>query len=546
MLRNYFTLYHLAVELQELLEEGYVFEVFSQQRNEIIISLITNRGNHLQLLIVTGRPDLCIYTREGLNRKRRNTAELLPQIAEKKISGVMIDPRDRIIRMALENSYVLVLQLFSAKTNVLLENEGKIISCFKENNTPYAFKEKENTAPRPEILRSLESLANDPRHFAERFQGTTAKETRDRLLQILPGFDRQLVRELLARCGGDDRTEKIHAEFATLFYELLAPLPSVNTDGKNNPEFSILHNPPKSSVKLETVMEGLNLYSRKTWQYLKTKALVNELHGKLKDKTAKIERELAHFQPNKLRQLADDYELNGHLLIANLYNPARKKESITVTNVFDSAAHSMTIRLKPELTLQQNAALWFQKASKTREKIEGGLQRNRVIKEQKLEIERLTENVQELSTPLQVNDFIETNRLFLKNLGLSGLSEKSSKQLPFRKFPITRKAVLYVGKNSRNNEQLTFSFAKPHDIWLHARGAAGSHCILRGATMQNISEIRQAAAIAAFYSSARHSEYVPVIYTEKKHVRRSRNLPPGQVIAEREKVIMVRPSRDGL
>lgn len=546
MLRNYFTLYHLTVELQELLEEGYVFEVFSQQRNEIIISLITNRGNHLQLMVVTGRPDLCIYTREGLNRKQRNTAVLLPEIAEKKISGVIIDPRDRIIRMALENSYVLVLQLFSAKTNVLLESEGKIINRFKENSDPYASQEKENTASRPEILRSLESLANDPHLFADRLLETPATETLDRLLQILPGFDRRLVRELLARCGGDDRTEKVHEEFATLFYELLDPLPSVNTKGENGPEFSILHNPPRSSVRLETVLEGLNLYSRKTWQYRRTKELVHELDGKLKNKTAKIERELLHFQPDKLRQLADDHELNGHLLMANLYNPAGKKDSIAVTNIFDPAAPSRTIPLKPELTLQQNAALWFQKASKTREKIEGGLQRNRDIMEQKLEIERLAKNVKKLTTPLQVKDFIETNRSLLKSLGLSSLSEKGLKQLPFRKFPITRKAVLYVGKNARNNEQLTFSFAKPHDIWLHARGTAGSHCILRGATMQSISEIRRAAEIAAFYSSARHSEFVPVIYTEKKHVRKSRNLPPGQVIAEREKVIMVRPSRDDL
>ena len=132
MLRNYFTLYHLTRELHELLEGGFVFEVYSQQKNEITISLITNKGDHLQLIVVTGHPRLCIHTRQGLNRKHRNTAELMPEISEKKISGVIIDPRDRIIRLQLAENYVIVLQLFSAKTNVLLETGDRVVNAFKK------------------------------------------------------------------------------------------------------------------------------------------------------------------------------------------------------------------------------------------------------------------------------------------------------------------------------------------------------------------------------------------------------------------------------
>ncbi|MBC8525041.1 MAG: NFACT family protein [Chlorobium phaeobacteroides] len=126
MLRNYFTLYHLARELHELVAGGYIFEIYSQQKSEITISLITNEGNHLQLIVVTGHPRLCIYTREGLQRKQRNTAGLMPELNEKKISCITIDPCDRIIRIETEDNYAIVLQLFSAKTNIFLEHNGAL------------------------------------------------------------------------------------------------------------------------------------------------------------------------------------------------------------------------------------------------------------------------------------------------------------------------------------------------------------------------------------------------------------------------------------
>ena len=543
MLRNYFTLYHFAFELRERLEGGYVFEVFSQQRNEITISLITNKGEHMQLLVVTGHPKLCIHSREGLNRKQRNTAALMPEIAEKKISDVTIDPGDRIIRLPLEDNYTIVLQLFSAKTNVLLEKNQRIINSFKQSSSPNPFAEK--GLPKPEIVRSLELLAYNYPVFAERFHAAAVPDIYGKLMNILPGFDRQLVRELLGRCGSDCSPANIHTELTALFHELLDPLPSVYTGKKNSPEFSILHNPPENSVKLATILESLNLYSRKIWQHLKTKELVHELDTRLKHKMAKIERELAHFQPEKLRKQVDEYERNGHLLIANLYNLDRKEDNITVTNVFEPDGSLLTIPLKPELSLQQNAVAWFAKASKTRAKIEGSFQRKATITAQKKELQRLVAKANELSNPSQVKAFYEANRSVLKDLGLASFQKKETKQLPFKTFAITPKATLYVGKNARNNEQLTFSFAKPHDIWLHARGTAGSHCILRGATMQNTTAIRRAAEIAAFYSSAKNSQLVPVIYTEKKYIRRARKMPHGQVLTEKENVIMARPSAAG-
>lgn len=541
MLRNYFTLYHLARELHELLEGGFVFEVYSQQRNEITISLITNTGDHVQLIVVTGHPKLCIHTRQGLNRKHRNTAELMPEVSEKKVSGVIIDPCDRIIRLPLENNHAILLQLFSAKTNVFLETSGRVADAFKKSTSNVERQEK--SVIKPEILRSLEALVYDRALFTQRYRETGTQDIAGKLGRMLPGFDRPLVRELLRRCGHRCSPEDIHTELSTLFYELLDPCPWVNPETDEGPVFSILHNPEKTAVMFDSVLECLHFYHIKTWQYLKTRELVHELDRKLRQKRKKVESELAGFQPDKLRKQADEYERNGHLIMANLYCPDKNKENITVTNFFDPSSPSLVIPLKPELNLQQNAAANFRKASKTREKIEGGIHRKAAVQAQKRELDKLIALSAGLSTPSEVRNFYEAHRPALKIFGLEHMLKKEKGELPFRRFAITQKAVLYVGKSAKNNEQLTFSFAKPNDIWLHARGTSGSHCILRGASMQNSTEIRRAAEIAAFYSAAKHSELVPVMYAEKKYVRRARNMPPGQVLLEKERVIMVTPHK---
>ena len=56
MIRNYFTLYHGAMELHERLRGGYVAEIYSQDKNELRLSFIDVEGRHLQIVVVTHTP----------------------------------------------------------------------------------------------------------------------------------------------------------------------------------------------------------------------------------------------------------------------------------------------------------------------------------------------------------------------------------------------------------------------------------------------------------------------------------------------------------
>jgi predicted ribosome quality control (RQC) complex YloA/Tae2 family protein len=106
--------------------------------------------------------------------------------------------------------------------------------------------------------------------------------------------------------------------------------------------------------------------------------------------------------------------------------------------------------------------------------------------------------------------------------------------------------TILIGKNSRQNEEVTFHQAAANDIWLHARGVPGAHVIIKAAGRDvPRSTIEQAASLAAYYSQARGSTSAPVDYTLQKHVRHMKGGGPGMVVYEREKTLYVDPENAG-
>ncbi|GHO73407.1 fibronectin-binding protein A [Ktedonobacter sp. SOSP1-85] len=108
--------------------------------------------------------------------------------------------------------------------------------------------------------------------------------------------------------------------------------------------------------------------------------------------------------------------------------------------------------------------------------------------------------------------------------------------------------TLLVGKNSRQNEEVTFHQASGNDVWLHARGVPGAHVIVKAAGREiPRSTIDQAASLAAYYSQARGITNAPVDYTLQRHVRHMKGGGPGMVVYERERTLYVDPeSAQGL
>ena len=125
---------------------------------------------------------------------------------------------------------------------------------------------------------------------------------------------------------------------------------------------------------------------------------------------------------------------------------------------------------------------------------------------------------------------------------------KRKPDLPAKLQPRRLKTVegwdVLIGRNNEGNDHLTLHVARSEDYWFHVHGTPGSHVVLRrgkGKDEPSKQTLLEVAAWTAFYSKSTHAGTVPVIYTLKKYVRKPRKAPPGTVVCEREKMLMVKP-----
>jgi predicted ribosome quality control (RQC) complex YloA/Tae2 family protein len=190
------------------------------------------------------------------------------------------------------------------------------------------------------------------------------------------------------------------------------------------------------------------------------------------------------------------------------------------------------IEIDSSLSVMKNAQHYFELFKKEKRKAESEEKRKRKVEK---ELNILKKKKEKLKTADDLNEFKE----FYKKK-----EEIEEEVIPsqFRVFTTSYGSKVLVGKNAEANQELTFSFARPYDIFLHVKNAPGSHTILRVKDKNKfppIEDIYEAAYYAAKFSKLKHSTSVPVSYALKRYVRGAKGLPKGTVIMEREKVVYV-------
>jgi predicted ribosome quality control (RQC) complex YloA/Tae2 family protein len=116
--------------------------------------------------------------------------------------------------------------------------------------------------------------------------------------------------------------------------------------------------------------------------------------------------------------------------------------------------------------------------------------------------------------------------------------------LPYKEYLLSTGLKIYVGRDGADNDRTTFDFARPYELWFHTQQCPGSHVVIKFPNKSFVPsklEIGETAAIAAWFSKARNDSLVPVIYTERRHVRKPRKAKPGLVTVQRETSVMVEP-----
>jgi len=124
----------------------------------------------------------------------------------------------------------------------------------------------------------------------------------------------------------------------------------------------------------------------------------------------------------------------------------------------------------------------------------------------------------------------------------AGSSRVQAKAPPFRTFHARAGSRVLVGRGAAHNDVLTFQIARPHDLWLHAKGYPGAHVIVPLTKNHSCpgDVLVDAAHLAAHFSDARDEAVVDVQYASRRHLRKPRGSGPGLVVVDREKVIAVR------
>lgn len=226
----------------------------------------------------------------------------------------------------------------------------------------------------------------------------------------------------------------------------------------------------------------------------------------------------------------EDDRRRGDLISANLYRIQRGDSSATVEDFYSEDAPSVTIPLDVRLTPAQNAQAYYKKyrkACNARKKL------TELIENGEQEVQYI-DSVFEALTRAECESDIAQLRVELTEQGylrMNRKADKPPKPMQPLHFVSTDGYDIYVGRNNKQNDQLTLKFAEKSDIWLHTQLVHGAHVIIaaNGETPPD-KTIEEAAMLAAYYSKGRDSAQVKVDYCLAKYVKKPAGARPGMVI----------------
>jgi predicted ribosome quality control (RQC) complex YloA/Tae2 family protein len=279
-----------------------------------------------------------------------------------------------------------------------------------------------------------------------------------------------------------------------------------------------------------------------------------------KRKSELLQRELS------ISEDASQYRLQAELLLTYQHEIQQGLSSVIVKNYFEDDQNpvDVTIPLDPRFDAVGNANRLFHKYHKLRralalvpDQIEKNATEQAIVEQllADLMLADIPSEVALVKAEVQSAGYLRgaknvgaklnsPRKQFHKSKG--GKQQKSKPVPPGGGVPLHVQShdgfTILIGKNSRQNEEVTFRQATAQDMWLHARGVPGAHVIIKaGGRDIPVRTLELAAGLAAHYSQARGNTSVAVDYTLQRYVRHMKGGGPGMVLYEREKTLYAEP-----
>ena len=566
-----------AICLQAILEElrpqllGLRIDKVQQPARDQVILLL--RGNR-RLLLNAGanapRIQLTALSRENPAEPPMFCMLLRKHLVGGRVAALDQPPLERLVRLELDvtddfgqpGRRTLVLEAMGRRSNlILLDGEGRIIDCLRRVDAdlsaqrqvlPGLFYQPPASTGRLPVTEETEA------GFREKLAAANPERQVDAfLLDSYFGLSPLMARELAFRAAGetDSRLFSLGPEGETGLWQTLSAFLDRVGEGRFQPvclaregkmaEFSCLpitqyggametRTYESFSALLDDFYEARELEERTRQRGADLLRTATTARDRLRRKLAQQEKDYAQTQER------DQLRICGDLITANLYRMERGSGRLVCENFYDEAGGEITIALDPLLTPQKNAAKYYKRYTKAKTA-------ERYLREQ-MEIARrdiayLESVLEEVRHAESDQDFADI-RTELKEAGFLKKQGKKEIRRPAkpRQFRTTSGLRVLVGRNNRQNDQLTLREADYRDLWFHTQKIHGSHVILcTGGREVDSADLAEAAEIAAYYSQARESGNVPVDYTAVKHVKKPAGARPGMVIYHTCQTVYVTP-----
>ncbi len=488
-------------------------------------------------------PMFCMLLRKHLSGAR------LTEISQLPMERVAVFTFDATDEMGYRAEKRLIAELMGRTCNLyLLDGGGRIIDCLRRVGL-----DEISDRARPALPGLLYQFPErvqkrDPKQVEDFLPLLTepgADVLADRLMDSLGGLSPLVCREAALFAAGSVEARLSGLDKAEVSQRLLAFFRTKAVPCYTEKQFAFCPFLEYGGCQQAESFSGLldQFYTERSHRdamQQKSQAVrknVTNLCQRLTRKLAIQQKELtATFDRERLRQLGD-------IVTANLHRITKGQRVLLAEDFYDEEMKTVEIALSPLLSPQQNAARYYKDYArmKTAEK---ELTKQIALARQELSyLQSVLDELNRAATEAELEEI--RGELVQGGYLKKDTAKKQARKLPPMQFTSTDGFAIYVGKNNRQNEELTFRTARKDDLWLHAQKVHGSHVIIACAG-QSVPDdtVTQAAQLAAFYSQAGGGQNVPVDVTPVKQVKKLPGAQPGMVIYHSYNTVVVNPYQD--
>ena len=552
------TIANIVKELNDTILDGRINKIAQPEADELLLTIKAPKGQYR--LYISASASLPLVYLSDENKPSPMTAPNFCMLLRKyinngRIVGISQPKLERIIHLDIEHldelgdicRKTLIIEIMGKHSNIIFCNDkGMIIDSIKHVSAQMSSvrevlpgrdyfipdtMNKEDPVTVTET-RFAEELVSKPMPLARAvynsFTGISPVAAEE--ICHLAGLDSDITPRELSQ----DLLSHLYRQFAYYFEQVKnnSFTPCIYYAGAEPREFSCLpltHLSEYHAVQFDSVSEVLRTYyaSKNTITRIRQKSA--DLR-RIVQTALERNRKKYDLQQKQLKDTLnrDKYKVYGELLNAYGYSLEPGARELEVLNYYTN--ETVKIPLDVHKTPQENAQKYYDKYNKQKRTFEA---LSSLIEETKDEITYLESLSAALDIARSEDDLIQIK----EELTQTGYIRR---RFTKKKVKITSKPLhyissdgfhMYVGKNNLQNEELTFHFANGGDWWFHAKGAPGSHVIVKteGEELPDRT-FEEAGRLAAHYSKSSGSQKVEVDYVERKHVKKPNGSKPGFVV----------------